>query len=89
MEDVLFRALRGCRLHLARDRGVPSYVIFHDRTLLEMAQQHPKSLDEMREISGVGNKKLSEYGQSFLDVILESGGDDSTAVEDARAVADY
>ena len=69
-EDSLFRALRGCRLHLARDRGVPSYVIFHDRTLLEMAQQHPASLDEMREISGVGDKKLSEYGQSFLDVLL-------------------
>ena len=66
----MFRALRGCRLNLARERGVPSYVIFHDRTLLEMAQQQPRSLDEMRSISGVGDKKLSEYGQSFLQVIL-------------------
>lgn len=69
-EDGLFRALRGCRLNLARDRGVPSYVIFHDRTLLEMAQQKPNTLEEMHNISGVGDKKLSEYGQSFLDVIV-------------------
>lgn len=69
-EDSLFRALRGCRLHIARDRGVPSYVIFHDRTLLEMAQKQPNSLDAMRDISGVGDKKLTEYGQHFLDVIL-------------------
>jgi ATP-dependent DNA helicase RecQ len=71
-EDALFRALRGCRLNLARERGVPSYVIFHDRTLLEMAQRRPASLDEMRGISGVGDKKLNEYGEHFLEVIAES-----------------
>ena len=84
----MFRALRGCRLHLARDRGVPSYVIFHDRTLLEMAQQHPNSLDEMREISGLGDKKLSEYGQSFLDVILELNGGDESLKEADLSIAE-
>lgn len=71
-EDALFRALRGCRLNLARERGVPSYVIFHDRTLLEMAQLRPASLDEMRNVSGVGDKKLNEYGERFLEVLAEN-----------------
>lgn len=82
-EDSLFRALRGCRLNLARDRGVPSYVIFHDKTLLEMAQRRPASLNEMRGISGVGDKKLSEYGESFLQVILhEAPGENVDEVEE-------
>jgi ATP-dependent DNA helicase RecQ len=44
-------------------------VIFHDSTLQEMAQQRPASKDELRRISGIGDKKLSEYGESFLAVV--------------------
>jgi ATP-dependent DNA helicase RecQ len=70
-DDALFRALRGQRLALARERGVPSYVIFHDRTLEEMAQRRPATLDEMVGISGVGEKKLQDFGEVFLAVIAE------------------
>lgn len=70
-DDLLFRALRGCRLSLARERGVPSYVIFHDRTLQEMAEQRPASLAEMSSISGVGERKLEDFGVQFLEVIQE------------------
>ena len=68
-DEELFRALRGLRLTLARERGVPSYVIFHDRTLQEMAEWRPADLDQMRHINGVGEKKLTEFGEAFLDVI--------------------
>jgi len=68
-DDVLFRVLRGHRLSLARERGVPSYVIFHDRTLQEMAVRRPESLAEMGEISGIGEHKLEAFGESFLELI--------------------
>ncbi len=68
-ENTLFDALREHRLKLARERGVPPYVIFHDSTLQEMAQRQPVFFDELRTISGVGDKKLTEYGESFLAVI--------------------
>jgi ATP-dependent DNA helicase RecQ len=70
-DEQLFRALRGHRLALARERGVPSYVIFHDRTLQEMAEQRPTSLQQLRQVSGVGERKLADFGASFLQVIHE------------------
>jgi len=69
IETVLFNALREHRLMLARERGVPPYVIFHDSTLQEMAQRRPVCSDDLRTISGIGDKKLNEYGASFLAVI--------------------
>jgi ATP-dependent DNA helicase RecQ len=72
-ESTLFDALREHRLELARERSVPPYVIFHDSTLQEMAQQRPASNNDLRGISGVGDKKLSEYGESFLAVIADAG----------------
>lgn len=63
----LFEALRQLRSQLAREQDVPPYVIFHDRTLVEMAERQPRCLDEMAEVSGVGAKKLRRYGQIFLD----------------------
>jgi len=62
----LFESLRGLRLELAREQGVPPYVIFHDRTLREMAQSRPRSLQQMSTISGVGEAKLTRYGELFL-----------------------
>jgi superfamily II DNA helicase RecQ len=52
-----------------REQGVPPYVIFHDSTLLEMHEQRPGSLTEMGRISGVGQGKLTRYGDDFLKVI--------------------
>lgn len=67
--DPLFDALRGCRRELAQEAGVPPYVIFHDSTLREMAEQRPASLSEMSRISGIGQKKLDAWGDAFLAAI--------------------
>ncbi len=67
--DPLFDALRACRRELAQEQGVPPYVIFHDSTLREMAEQRPASIREMSHISGIGQKKLDAYGDAFLAAI--------------------
>ena len=68
-EAALFEALRAKRLALAREQGVPPYVIFHDTTLLAMARQRPRDHAALREIPGVGRSKLERYGNIFLGVI--------------------
>ena len=67
--DPLFDALRACRRELAQEQGVPPYVIFHDSTLREMAEQRPSSLAELGHISGIGQRKLDAYGDAFLAAI--------------------
>jgi len=69
IDSELFDALRELRQELAREQGVPPYVIFHDATLAEMVAIRPRDLDEMGGISGVGEKKLERYGRTFLDRI--------------------
>ena len=68
-DQGLFEALRARRLELARAQNVPPYVIFHDRTLLELAAARPASGDEMAAIAGIGAAKLARYGADFLEVI--------------------
>jgi len=68
-DDELFEALRTTRTALARARGVPAYVIFHDATLIEIAARKPATLDELAACQGVGAKKLQRYGRAFLDVV--------------------
>lgn len=65
----LFERLRAARLDLAREQDVPPYVIFHDKTLVDMALLRPRSLDEMAMVSGVGARKLERYGEAFLAVL--------------------
>lgn len=67
----VFEALRALRLELAKDQGVPPYVVFNDRTLLEMCEQMPTTLDELLAISGVGAKKAQRYGDAFLALLRE------------------
>jgi ATP-dependent DNA helicase RecQ len=69
VDSELFDVLREIRLRLARERGVPPYVIFHDTTLREMAQRRPKTLDDLRHVYGVGTKKAADFGDTFLDAI--------------------
>ena len=69
--DPLFEALREARRMLARQAGVPPYVVFHDSTLREMASDPPATLAEMGRIAGIGAKKLEAYGDAFLQVIRE------------------
>ena len=62
-------ALKAKRRALAENAGVPAYIIFTDKTLVEMAQRRPLNLDEMSQINGVGTKKLEKFGTIFLAVI--------------------
>jgi len=69
VDPELFDVLRNVRLHLARERGVPPYVIFHDRTLQEMADRRPRTLEDLHDIYGVGARKAADFGDAFLDAI--------------------
>jgi len=70
-EQPLWDALRSLRTRLAKQQGVPPYVVFHDATLLAMLRAMPASEDELAEVSGVGEAKLKRYGRDFLAVINE------------------
>ena len=59
----------GCASTLAREEGVAAYIIFTDRTLIAMARERPLGLSEMRAIEGVGERKLTQYGEAFLEAI--------------------
>ena len=68
-DAALFAALKAKRRALAEAASVPAYVVFPDRTLIEMATRRPATLDEMRAVPGVGDAKLKRYGTTFLEVI--------------------
>ena len=69
-EDApLLSQLKACRRRLAEEASIPAYIVFTDRTLIEMAEKRPESLDDMAAISGVGQKKLERYGAIFLEVV--------------------
>ncbi|MFN3765351.1 MAG: DNA helicase RecQ [Aliihoeflea sp.] len=70
-DNDLFQALRQKRTEMARAQNVPPYVIFHDRTLIELASARPRSRAEMADVPGVGEAKLDRYGPAFLTVIAE------------------
>ncbi|MDP3465176.1 MAG: DNA helicase RecQ [Sulfuricurvum sp.] len=71
MQSTEFEILRALRSQLARDEKVPAYVIFSDKTLLEMSQKLPKIKEDMLAISGIGMVKYEKYGEQFLDVCKE------------------
>jgi superfamily II DNA helicase RecQ len=67
----LFERLRALRKSLADARKVPAFVVFSDRSLQDMATRKPRTRDEFLDVHGVGQKKLAEYGDSFLAEILQ------------------
>jgi ATP-dependent DNA helicase RecQ len=71
--DALWEALRAARLKLAQEQGVPPFVIFHDSSLRDMHATQPRTMAEMGDIVGVGEKKLEKFGAVFLAVIAEHG----------------
>jgi ATP-dependent DNA helicase RecQ len=73
-EMQLFEKLRLLRLEIARKLGLPPYVVFHDKTLKEMAILKPQSRTAMLQVTGIGEVKLERYGERFLDVIKETKG---------------
>ncbi|GAB3027133.1 DNA helicase RecQ [Oleiagrimonas citrea] len=68
-EEVMWNALRDARARLAKEQGVPAYVIFHDATLYAMLRERPGDREALAAISGVGARKLERYGEQFLDVL--------------------
>ncbi len=69
----LFGALRDLRAQLAREQNVPAYVIFHDSTLRNIAEQRPGSLGELAQVGGIGGTKLERYGPQVLETIRAQG----------------
>ncbi|TVO55993.1 DNA helicase RecQ [Denitromonas halophila] len=68
-EAELYERLREWRADTARERNVPAYVIFHDATLLEIANRKPGSLAELGAVSGIGDRKLDAYGPALLELL--------------------
>ena len=67
----LFEALRACRLDIARGRGVPPYVVFHDNTLRELARRRPSTDRALLDVHGIGARKAEDLGETVLDVIRQ------------------
>ena len=76
----LFERLRGLRLVIAKEEAVPPYIVFNDKTLIEMCVRQPGSKQEMLAVSGVGENKFRKYGQRFLDEIAEFIAENPRAV---------
>jgi ATP-dependent DNA helicase RecQ len=71
IDEPLWQALRAARMAIAKEQGVPPYVIFHDATLLEILRSKPQTTSEMANVSGVGAMKLERYGPAFIKVIAD------------------
>jgi len=69
LDSALLRALRAWRLGIAREHGVPAFVVFHDGTLETIAALRPGTREALRGVSGVGEKKLERYGEALLEVV--------------------
>ncbi|MGV8891385.1 MAG: DNA helicase RecQ [Burkholderiaceae bacterium] len=70
-EQALFDKLRWWRVETARKNNVPAYVIFHDATLREIAKAQPRSIGDLRGVTGVGEKKLETYGEQIVELLAE------------------
>ena len=76
-QTALLGVLKALRLEIARERGVPAYVVFPDRALIDMARRRPRSEEEFAEVNGVGAAKLRQFAGPFLAAI-------ETALSDAE-----
>ncbi len=73
VDQPLFQALRRLRAQLAKEQNVPAYVIFHDATLRNIAEQRPIDLRALARVGGVGGSKLDRYGPALIEVVREAG----------------
>ena len=85
--NPLFATLRVLRSQLAKEAKVPPYVIFHDRTLVEIAERRPANLADLQGITGLGASKISRYGQTLLDEVARWQPQGAPAVAAQRASA--
>ena len=70
-EAAVFEKLRALRMELAKEHKVPPYIIFSDKTLIQMAMEKPSNKEEMLAVSGVGESKFEKYGEPFLACLAE------------------
>lgn len=70
-DETLFELLRKIRLRLAKEEGMPPYIVFSDKTLVDMVNKCPKTIDEFLDVSGVGQAKAEKYGDEFIGAIVE------------------
>jgi ATP-dependent DNA helicase RecQ len=68
-DPILLETLKRRRLELARERTVPAYLVFADKSLIDMARRKPRTLADMGQVHGMGEVKLAQYGHVFLEVI--------------------
>jgi ATP-dependent DNA helicase RecQ len=91
VDQALFEALRRLRRQLAEERKVPPYIVFTDATLRQLASVRPTTPERMRQVSGVGDAKLRDFGERFLQVIRQYCGlpaeDQAPAGQDLRGRA--
>ena len=73
VDGALLTALKSWRREQAREQGVPPYVVFHDRTLVELAARRPADLSALGGIGGIGAAKLDRYGEALLAVLADAG----------------
>ena len=71
---AFFDTLRELRREIAREQGLPPYLVFSDKTLVDMCVRLPMSREEMMEVSGVGAYKYKQYGERFLACIMDYTG---------------
>lgn len=69
VDERLYEALRTWRREVSKQHGVPAYTVFHDSTLRELARVRPRTLDELRSITGIGATKLERYGTALLETL--------------------
>jgi ATP-dependent DNA helicase RecQ len=68
---VLFAKLRAWRAEVAKAHGVPAYVVFHDNTLQAIAQAQPRTIEQLRALPGLGERKLASYGDQLLALVAD------------------
>ncbi|MFZ6674794.1 DNA helicase RecQ [Undibacterium sp. Xuan67W] len=71
IEQTIFEKLRWWRVETAKKHNTAAFIIFHDSTLREIAKAHPRSMDDLRGVTGVGEKKLERYGAEIVALIAE------------------
>jgi len=71
VDQALFIKLKALRMSIAKENNIPPYVVFHDKTLIDMVLRKPSSLSAMADVPGLGKSKLNKYGQTFLNALYE------------------
>lgn len=84
--NEMFEILRVLRRDIAQEKGIPPYLVFSDKTLEEMAATYPTTEEEFRTVSGVGDKKVRDFGEAFISAIQEYAKVHPDIVEEAKAI---